>query len=116
MKLKHTFVPVIFGALAVLSTTAVAARDLCNREGMATHIIACLSISAPSDYQKSGLDDLVKGRFCGKGDLTRDGMFRCQGDNPDAVKSILGCGAPAMLELAVNLIPENDPRKPAACN
>ena len=43
-------------------------------------------------------------------------MFRCQGDNSDAVKSILGCGAPAMLELAVNLIPENDPRKPAACN
>ena len=83
---------------------------------MATNIAACLNTSAPSDYQKSGLDDLIKARFCGKGDLARDGMFRCRGDDPEAVKNIMGCGAPAMLELAVNLIPENDPRKPASCN
>lgn len=116
MKLKHNLVLMVFGVLWIASATAVSARDFCNREGMATHISACLNLSAPSDYQKGGLDDLVKGRFCGKGDLARDGMFRCRGDDADAVKSILGCGAPAVLELAVNLIPENDPRKPAACN
>lgn len=113
MKLKQL---VFFAALSIGTITAVSARDLCNREGMATHIAACLNLNAPSDYQKGGLDDLLKGRFCAKGDLARDGMFRCQGENPDAVKSILGCGAPAMLELATKLIPENDPRKPASCN
>ena len=116
MKLKQNPIAIVLGSLWLASTTAVAARDLCNRDGMATYITACLNISAPSDYQKAGRDDLVKGRFCGKGDLARDGMFRCQGENPDAVKSILGCGAPTMLELAVSLIPENDPRKPAGCN
>ncbi len=85
------------------SVPAVSARDFCNREGMATHITACLDVSAPSDYQKGGLDDLLKGRFCGKGDLARDGMFRCQGENPDAIKNILGCGAPAILEIAVRV-------------
>lgn len=99
-----------------LSSNAALARDLCNREGMATNISACLNISAPSDYQKGGLDDLLKGRFCGKGDLARDGMFRCRGDDPEAIKNILGCSAPSMLELAVNLIPDNDARKPASCN
>ena len=113
MKLKRIAFIAILSAAPV---TAVLARDLCNREDMATHITACLNLSAPSDYQKSGLNDLLKGRFCGKGDLARDGMFRCQGDNPDAVKSILGCGGPAMLELAAKLIPENDSRKPASCN
>lgn len=113
MKIKPFF---FFSMLSICAVTAVSARDLCNREGMATHITACLNISAPSDYQKSGLDDLLKGRFCGKGDLARDGMFRCQGDNPDAIKNILGCAAPAMLELAAGLIPDNDPRKPASCN
>lgn len=83
---------------------------------MSTNIAACLSISAPSDYQKAGLDDLVKGRFCGKADLVRDGMFRCRGDDADAVKNIMGCSSPTMLELAVNLIPESDARKPASCN
>ena len=116
MKLKLTPVSLILGAIAITSTTAGIARDLCNREGMATNIAACLNISAPSDYQKSGLDDLIKARFCGKGDLARDGMFRCRGDDLEAVKNIMGCGAPAMLELAVNLIPDNDPRKPASCN
>ena len=116
MKLKQKFACIVLGIVSMHFSISVAARDFCNREGMATHITACLSLSAPSEYQKGGLDDLVKGRFCGKGDLTRDGMFRCQGDNADAVKSIMGCGAPAMLELAVNLIPDNDPRKPAACN
>ncbi len=113
MKLKQM---IVLASLCSASVTMLSARDLCNRDGMTTHISACLNLSAPSDYQKGGLDDLVKGRFCGKADLTRDGMFRCQGDNPDAVKSILGCGAPAMLELAVNLIPDNDSRKPASCN
>ena len=113
MKLKQIF---FVAVLSIGAVTAVSARDLCNREGMATHITACLNVSAPSDYQKGGLDDLVKGRFCGKGDLARDGMFRCQGENPEAIKNILGCGAPAMLELAVSLIPENDSRKPASCN
>jgi hypothetical protein len=116
MKLNRNLVPIVFAALWIASATAVSARDLCNREVMTTHITACLKVSAPSDYQKSGLDDLVKGRFCGKGDLARDGMFRCRGEDPDAVKNILGCGAPAILELAVNLIPDNDPRKPASCN
>lgn len=116
MKLKQTIVSIVLGALWIASSTTVSARDLCNRDGMATHITACLNISAPSDYQKSGLDDLVKARFCGKADLARDGMFRCRGDDADAVKSIMGCGAPAVLELAANLIPDNDPRKPANCN
>lgn len=116
MKLKQTVVSIITGAIWIASSTMVSARDFCDREGMSTHISACLNLSAPSDYQKGGLDDLVKGRFCGKGDLARDGMFRCRGDDPDAVKSIMGCSAPAVLELVVNLIPENDPRKPAACN
>ena len=116
MKLKQKLVPIVLGAFAMVSATVVSARDLCNRDGMSTNLTACLNISAPSDYQKAGLDDLVKGRFCAKGDLVRDGMFRCRGDDTEAVKNIMGCGAPAMLELAVNLIPENDPRKPAACN
>jgi hypothetical protein len=101
----------IFGVMS-----QIGARDLCNREGMAKDISACLSISTPSDYQKGGLDDLLKGRFCGKGDLARDGLFRCLGDSPDAIKNILGCSPPAVLELAVGIIPENDPRKPASCN
>ena len=113
MKLKKL---VVLTVLSAALAPVVSARDLCNRDGMATHITACLNLSAPSDYQKGGLDDLLKGRFCGKGEVARDGMFRCQGDNPDAVKNILGCGAPAMLELATKLVPENDPRKPASCN
>lgn len=116
MKINRLLVPALLGALAIAAATAVSARDLCNREGMATNITACLNISAPSDYQKGGLDDLIKARFCGKGDLARDGMFRCRGDDAEAVKNIMGCGAPAMLELAMNLIPDNDPRKPASCN
>jgi hypothetical protein len=116
MKIKPTPLALILGAMAIMSATAVLARDLCNREGMATNITACLNISTPSDYQKSGLDDLIKARFCGKGELARDGMFRCRGDDTEAVKNIMGCGAPAMLELVTNLIPENDPRKPASCN
>ncbi len=110
---------VIAAALATLTfgvTSQVGARDLCNREGMAKDISACLSISAPSDYQKGGLDDLIKGRFCGKADLVRDGMFRCQGENQDAIKNILGCSSQALLELALGVIPDNDPRKPATCN
>jgi hypothetical protein len=116
MTLKEYRVPVFIGAVLMTSSLTISARDLCNREAMATHISACLGISVPSDYQKGGLDDLFKGRFCGKGDLARDGMFRCRGDDPEAVKNILGCGAPAMLELAINLIPDSDPRKPASCN
>lgn len=116
MKFKQIINLASVGMLLAVTSISVSARDLCNREGMATHINACLNLSAPSVYQKGGFDDLIKGRFCGKGDLARDGMFRCQGENPDAVKSILGCGAPAMLELAVSLIPDNDPRKPASCN
>jgi hypothetical protein len=92
------------------------ARDLCNRDDMGSHTKACLNVSAPSDYQKGGIDDLIKGRFCGKGDLARDGMFRCLGENQDAIKTILGCSAPAVLEVAVSVIPENDPRKPTSCN
>jgi hypothetical protein len=116
MKLKTILLSVSIASLWIAATPSSFARDLCNREAMTPHIAACLNMSAPTDYQKSGLDDLLKGRFCGKGELARDGMFRCQGDNPEAIKNILGCGAPAMLELAVNLIPENDPRKPASCN
>jgi hypothetical protein len=116
MNFKQTVISFVFGALVMASATTGFSRDLCNREGMTTNITACLNINSPSDYQKSGLDDLIKARFCGKGDLARDGMFRCRGDDPEAVKNIMGCGAPAMLELVTNLIPENDPRKPASCN
>lgn len=116
MKLKQKLFAIIVGVLAFIVTFQASARDLCNREGMAKDISACLSVGAPSDYQKGGLDDLIKGRFCGKGDLARDGMFRCQGENPEAIKNILGCGAAAVLELAVGIIAENDPRKPASCN
>ncbi|MEO7322000.1 MAG: hypothetical protein ABIW48_04885 [Burkholderiales bacterium] len=115
MKLTPMLAPLVLGALSIVASTGVFARDLCNRDDMARHIDACLNIGVPSDYQKGGLEDLIKARFCGKGDLARDGMFRCRGDDPDAVKNIMGCGAPAVLELAVNLISENDPRKPAEC-
>ena len=116
MNFKPTLASFVVGMLALTFATTGFGRDLCNREGMATNITACLNISSPSDYQKSGLDDLIKARFCGKGELARDGMFRCRGDDPEAIKNILGCSAPAMLELAVTLIADNDPRKPASCN
>ena len=108
---------IIFTCLVSFSAFPSAqARDLCNRDGMKTHINACINLTTPSEYQQAGLDDLLKGRFCGKGELARDGMFRCQGDNSDAIKDILGCGAPAILEVAISQIPDTDPRKPASCN
>ena len=116
MQPKQIFCLALLGALSIALLPTVSARDYCNRENVTIHMKACLSLSVPSDYQKGGLDDLLKGRFCGNGDLARDGMFRCQGDNADAVKNILVCGAPAIMELATSLIAADDARKPASCN
>ncbi len=116
MKLNKKNFAITSAIVGLSMATNASGRDFCNRDGMAKDISACLAVSAPSDYQKSGIDDLIKGRFCGKGDLVRDGMFRCQGENQDAIKNILGCSAPVVLELAVGIIPENDARKPASCN
>lgn len=108
---------VISAAIASLSAaTNTIARDFCNRDDLATIVKACMSVSAPSDYQKGGIDDLFKGRFCAKGDLARDGLFRCLGENQDAIKTLLGCAAPTVLEISASTIPENDARKPASCN
>ena len=105
----------LISALLIATTTA-SARDLCNRDDLTKHMNACLAISQPSDYQKGGLDDLLKGRFCKKGDLARDGMYRCRGDDAEAIKTILGCGVDAVMEIAGKVIADDDARKPASCN
>lgn len=105
-----------FAAAMIALATTASARDLCNRDDLTVHMNACINISQPSDYQKSGLDDLLKGRFCKKGELARDGMFRCRGDDAEAVKTILGCGIDAMLEIANKVIADDEARKPANCN
>ena len=108
-------VSLVFVSLLFIATTA-SARDFCNRDDLTKHMNACINISQPSDYQKSGLNDLLKGRFCKKGELARDGMYRCRGEDTDAIKTILGCGVDSVMEVANKVIADDDARKPASCN
>ncbi|MEO6024312.1 MAG: hypothetical protein ABIP64_14595 [Burkholderiales bacterium] len=112
----YRYTSVAFAAAMIALAASASGRDLCNRDDLTTQMNACIKINQPSDYQKGGLDDLFKGRFCAKGALARDGMFRCRGDDPEAIKTILGCGVDAMLEVANKLIVDSDVRKPANCN
>jgi hypothetical protein len=104
-------------ALCSLSlSTSSPARDICNREDLATHMKVCVTESdGQSDYEKGGMKDVLKGRFCGNGALVRDGMFRCQSRNVSAIALMTACPDAAALEVALKVIADQDPRK-GSCN
>lgn len=92
------------------------ARDICNREELAAHMKACITVSdTQSDYEKGGMKDVLKGRFCGDGALVRDGMFRCQGRSVSVIALMTACPDAAALEVALKVIQAEDSRKPG-CN
>jgi hypothetical protein len=68
-----------------------------------------------SDYQKSGRDEIIQGRFCKHGGLVADGFMICLGHDMKALMLGNECWRDAHLKAAAAVIPEDDPRKPAQC-
>jgi hypothetical protein len=92
-------------------------RSLCNQENMTKYTAWCLDTNQQlSAFQNEGVADVVKGRYCGKPDLVRDGLFRCLGHDTDALKTILGCSADDNLSFATALLGADDPRKAVDCS
>jgi hypothetical protein len=107
-----------FAAAALLGaiTLPAAARSLCNEENIQKYLAWCVDPAQTlSEYQKTGLGEIVTGRFCDQGELVREGMFKCQGHNADAIKNILTCSNEDVLKAATAKLADNDARKPASC-
>jgi hypothetical protein len=100
----------------VLGVQGAFARSLCNQDDLTKYTSWCLDPKQDlRPFQKEALADVLKGRYCGKADLVRDGLFRCLGDDANAVKTILGCGADDVMTVSSQLLSEDDARKPADC-
>jgi hypothetical protein len=103
-------------AFALAATGGVAANR-CNEEVLGQLMAWCVDDSHEfSNYQKSGRDEIILGRYCKKPGLVADGFLICQGHDPQAIVLGYECWRDSHMKAAVAALKEDDPRKPEKCS
>ena len=112
----YRIISIAFAVAIIASATSAAERDICNRDLLTIYASNCVAATSPqTDYEKEGLKHVIKGRFCGKDTLVKDGLFRCISQDLDGISLLTFCSSAAAMEAARRAIPENDPRKHVDC-
>lgn len=107
-------------AITVATATAFAplaqAANRCNMEILTQLMTWCVEAKNDlSDYQKTGRDEIIEGRFCKNSGLVADGYFICQGHDAQAMALGFECWKDQHMKAAVAALAESDSRKPVQC-
>jgi hypothetical protein len=115
---RSVFIVFFAAAPWLLGTISAPARavDNCNMEVLTDLMKWCVDDGHEySDYQRGGRDEIIEGRYCGKGGLVADGYLICQGHDPQAVALGFSCRQDQHLKAAKVALAESDTRRPEKC-